>query len=65
MDMIEQPVLKDLPGVTQEKMIQAVNGIMANRTVIKQKLHEKREELGRKALRNSQLAVELLYGKRQ
>lgn len=65
MDMIEQPVLRDLSGLSKEVLIQKVNDILANQAEIKEKLHEKREELSGKALRNARLAVELLYSKKQ
>jgi polysaccharide pyruvyl transferase WcaK-like protein len=61
MDVIEQTVLRDLSGLSQEAMIQAVNDILANQAKIKEKLRQKRLELSGKALRNAKLAVELLY----
>lgn len=64
MDMIEQPVLRDLSGLSQETLIKAVDDILANKAAIKGKLHEKRLEFGQKALRNAKMAVELLNSKK-
>lgn len=61
MDAIQQPVIKDLNLVSPDILIQKVGDILSNKEIIKQKLHEKRLELGRKALRNSRLAVQLLF----
>ena len=64
MDMLEQPVLKDLSGLSQETLIKAVDDILADKAEIRGKLHEKSLELSQKALRNAKLAVELLNSKK-
>ncbi|MDT3698316.1 MAG: polysaccharide pyruvyl transferase CsaB [Thermincola sp.] len=65
MDMVEQPVLRDLAEINQETLVREIDEILADKAAIKQKLHEKRTELGRQALRNAELAVELLYRRKQ
>ena len=60
---IGQPVVEDLASVTSLRLVGEIEEVIANLDNIRQKLLTDKTALRRKALRNSQIAADLLTGK--
>lgn len=60
LDMIGQPVIRDLKMLTPELLLERVGQIKDNSEEIRRKLHKVKADLRQKALRNSQIAAEIL-----
>lgn len=60
LETIGQPAVKDLESVTTEQLISKVEEVMANTEAVRKNLSGLRTELRQKALRNSQIAAQLL-----
>ncbi len=60
LDSVEQPDFDDLENVTAAELIKKIDEVIINKELIRSKLNNLRTELRKKAIRNSEIAVELL-----
>lgn len=60
LESVKQPVFNNLEDITSVELIQQVDEVDSNAEVIRTKLNELRTDLRAKALRNSEIALQLL-----